>query len=365
MKIIRSTKCSLKFATEAKRQELAWVLEEYGRVVNVFIDAFWEQCPEKKELLKAIVNVPETWLSARLRKVAAREAIDMIQAVRQRDGEAALKPAHKGKRMCVSSTIAILEAPNEASEFDAWLTIRCVGEGIGLDLPIRFHQHWHKLASHPGSVRLNAYIITARYVQFSFQIETGKKRTEDEAVGVDTGVNVLAALSTGLKFGLDIKGLIEAINRCEPGSKRQKKPRRTLRQRMDEVAKEIMILAPALIVVEKLSHITRGTKQRRRPWRGTRRLLSAWAYRYWLERLRQACEWNRVSFRRVPPAYTSQRCSRCGHTEQGNRLSSELFRCRGCGYTGDADINAARNILSRFLTGAYGPGSQTTSVVRG
>jgi len=365
MKVIRSTKCSLKFATATKRAELARVLEEYGRVVNFFIDLFWEQPVDKSALLAAVVNQPETWLSSRLKKVAAREALDMIRAARERDGEEAIKPVHKGQRMCVSSTIATLEAPKNAGEFDAWLKIRCVGEGIGLDLPIRFHKHWHKLAEHPGSVRLNAYIITTRYAQFSFEIETGRKVTDGEPVAVDTGVNVLAALSTGLKLGLDIKEIIEAINRCEPGSNRQKKLRRALKQRMDEVVKEIMVLAPALIVVEKLSHVTRGTKQRRRLGRRTRRLLSAWAYRYWLDRLRMACEWNRVSYRTVPPAYTSQRCSRCGHTEQGNRLSSEMFRCRRCDYTDSADVNAARNILSRFLTGVYGPGSQANFMATG
>jgi len=365
MKIIRSTKCSLKFATDGKRQELECVLEEYGWVVNVFIDLFWEQPVDKSELLAAVVNRPQTWLSSRLKKVAAREALDMIKSARERDGQQATKPTHKGKRMSVSCTSATLEAPKNASEFDAWLKVHCVGEGIGLDLPIRFHQHWHKLATHPGGVRLNSYIITATHVQFSFQIETGPKRRDGEALGLDTGVHVLAALSTGLKLGLDIKRLIEAINRCEQGSKQQQKLRRALRQRMDEVAKEIMLLAPLMIVVERLSHVTRGTKQRRRLGRKTRRLLSPWAYRYWLDRLRMACEWNRVSFRSVPPAYTSQRCSRCGHTEQGNRLRSEVFRCRRCGYADDADINAARNILSRLLTGAYGPGSQMTSLVMG
>jgi IS605 OrfB family transposase len=363
MKIIRSTKCSLKFATEAKRQEVQQVLAEYGRVVNFFMDLFWEQPVEKSGLLAEVVNRPETWLTSRLKKVAAREALDMIASARERDGERAVKPVHQGRRMSVSSTIATLEAPRDASEFDAWLKIRCVGEGIGLDVPIRFHQHFNKLTQHPGSRRLNAYIITSQSVQFSFAIETGRKVADGEWLGVDTGVRVLAALSTGLKLGVDIQALMEAINRCEHGSKRQQRLRRGLRQRMDEVAKEIMRLAPALMVVEKLSHITRGTKQRRRLGRKTRRLLSAWAYRYWLERLRLACEWNRVSFRSVPPAYTSQRCSRCGHTEQGNRLRSEVFRCRGCGYTDDADVNAARNILSRCLTGAYGPGSQTTFVV--
>jgi len=40
MKIIRSTIGSLKFATEEKRRQLAEALQEYGRVVNFFIDLF-------------------------------------------------------------------------------------------------------------------------------------------------------------------------------------------------------------------------------------------------------------------------------------------------------------------------------------
>ena len=38
MKINRSSKCSVKFATRAKRLELQKVLSEYGRVVNIFIE---------------------------------------------------------------------------------------------------------------------------------------------------------------------------------------------------------------------------------------------------------------------------------------------------------------------------------------
>ena len=70
-------------------------------------------------------------------------------------------------------------------------------------------------------------------------------------------------------------------------------------------------------------------------------------------RVQQQCEWNRVSFRTVSPAYTSQRCFACGHIDRRNR-SGEKFRCQACDYSGNADINAARNILERFLTGKYG-----------
>ncbi|EPJ9238413.1 RNA-guided endonuclease InsQ/TnpB family protein [Escherichia coli] len=48
----------------------------------------------------------------------------------------------------------------------------------------------------------------------------------------------------------------------------------------------------------------------------------------------------------VPPAYTSQRCTCCGHTAKENRLSQSQFRCQVCGYTANADVNGARNILA-------------------
>jgi putative transposase len=47
----------------------------------------------------------------------------------------------------------------------------------------------------------------------------------------------------------------------------------------------------------------------------------------------------------VNPAYTSQRCSVCGHTEAGNRLDRDTFLCLSCGHAACADDNASQNIL--------------------
>ena len=122
---------------------------------------------------------------------------------------------------------------------------------------------------------------------------------------------------------------------------------------MDEVAKEIATSDPRLIVVEDLRKLNQKTKLKRRLSKNMRRSIGSWAYAYWLDRLQQACEWGRSTFRRVCPSFTSQMCSTCGHVDQENR-SGENFLCQSCGYTDDADINAARNILDRFLSGPYG-----------
>lgn len=48
----------------------------------------------------------------------------------------------------------------------------------------------------------------------------------------------------------------------------------------------------------------------------------------------------------INPAYTSQKCACCGHTAKENRQTQSQFECLECGYTANADINGARNILA-------------------
>jgi len=400
MKVIRSTKCSLKFATENKLNQLEEVLTEYGKVVNIFIDYFWNNSVKisKKDLLKPIVDIPDTWLSARLRKVAAREAIDMVFSVKEvfssnkdqlnltiksiqskinslkktintRQNRKKInnlycklkklnnkysmmqphKPKHLGNRMNVSCTIAELQSSKNA-KFNAWLHLSSIGNKVIIDLPIQYHKHFNELNS--IGKRLNSYIIKKDYVQFCFEIETGKKKDVNILVGVDTGINALASLSNGEQFGRDIKDCIDRVKRCKVGSKGRKRASYSLKQRICEVAK-VVVKKAELIVVEKLKNLNNNSKLKGRLSKNIRSSIGNWNYRFWLNRLEQQCEINRVSFRTVLPYYTSQKCNQCGYTDRTNR-SGEIFQCQKCGYSGNADVFAACNILERFVTGKYG-----------
>ncbi|HEV2372423.1 MAG TPA: zinc ribbon domain-containing protein [Streptosporangiaceae bacterium] len=57
---------------------------------------------------------------------------------------------------------------------------------------------------------------------------------------------------------------------------------------------------------------------------------------------------------RVNPAFTSQRCSACGHIAAGSRESQALFHCVACGHTLNADVNAAINIAAGHAVTARG-----------
>jgi putative transposase len=49
--------------------------------------------------------------------------------------------------------------------------------------------------------------------------------------------------------------------------------------------------------------------------------------------------------RLVPPAFTSQTCSACGHRDPRSRPGcGRVFACTACGHQAHADRNAARNI---------------------
>ncbi|MFC8372020.1 transposase [Streptomyces sp. CB02400] len=56
---------------------------------------------------------------------------------------------------------------------------------------------------------------------------------------------------------------------------------------------------------------------------------------------------------KVPAPGTSRRCSACGLTTPGSRESQAVFVCKNpdCGWSGNADHNAARNVLHLYRTG--------------
>ncbi len=62
---------------------------------------------------------------------------------------------------------------------------------------------------------------------------------------------------------------------------------------------------------------------------------------------------------KIPAPYTSQNCNKCGRRDKANRLTQSTFKCISCGYTDNADLNAAANILASGIgatarRGAFG-----------
>lgn len=346
----------MKFLTESKREKLYEIMDEYSRVVNSFIDLFWGNHFTQKDLTKEITNLPDSWLSARMRQCAAREALGMVEgAYRKAEvvGEEPLKPIHTGKKMILSAQTVRIEKGRNS--FDLWLVLHSVGNGIKIYIPLKRHRHMNWFQAWEMS---NTVVIHRQYVQFSFEKEVGSKKTEGQLVGVDVGINHLLATSMGELIGSEVKSLINAIKRKKQGSKGYKRAKKTLSYYLHKIVKEFFRYHEdlRLIVVERLNNLKQGKQHNRS--KAFRKTLSNWNYRELLEIIQMRSEENRVSFRNVNPYKTSQQCPHCSHTERDNR-SGEKFRCLRCGYANQADIVGSLNILDRFISGRYGAAFQT------
>ena len=201
-------------------------------------------------------------------------------------------------------------------------------------------------------------------------------------VGVDRGIKVSAALSTGelLTVGKLSPGrqrrllrLERSLARCQRGSNRRTRVKRNiakLRSRQASMRKDWcekvtthLAVSFDLIRVEALdvramTRSARGTatKPGRRVAQkaGLNRGILENSWGMFVTRLDQKAP-GRVE--RVHPAYTSQRCSACGKVDAKARQSQAVFACPSCGYTGNADVNAARNIaVGRPVTARGGVG---------
>jgi IS605 OrfB family transposase len=70
----------------------------------------------------------------------------------------------------------------------------------------------------------------------------------------------------------------------------------------------------------------------------------SWAFSQLRELITYKAAWAGVSLHLVDPRNTSRTCSTCGHCEKANRRSQAEFLCQRCGFTVNADYNAAINI---------------------
>lgn len=73
----------------------------------------------------------------------------------------------------------------------------------------------------------------------------------------------------------------------------------------------------------------------------------SWAFYQLRQYITYKAAWAGVPVHLVNPRNTSRACSACGHCEKANRKSQAEFLCQRCGFTLNADYNAAINISRR------------------
>lgn len=184
------------------------------------------------------------------------------------------------------------------------------------------------------------------------------------ALGVDLGVINLATDSDGETYSASA---IEKVRQKRDFQRRQlqrkgtKSAKRRLRKLSGKqatfqkivnhtIAKAIVQKAQRTNRAIRLEDLTNIRQRVRARGREHRARLSNWSFAQLGAFIQYKARLAGVPVGFVDPAYTSQKCSRCGHTAKSNRRSQGLFECRECLYFLNADHNAAINIREGDVT---------------
>ena len=115
---------------------------------------------------------------------------------------------------------------------------------------------------------------------------------------------------------------------------------------------DIVAARGGVLHIEKLLGIRDRTKKTRK----VNCMLHAWPFAQLFALIRYKATLVGVPVIEEDPRHTSRQCSRCRHTEKGNRPRQAQFLCKACKCEIHADLNAARNLAARGTCSSGMPG---------
>jgi len=187
-----------------------------------------------------------------------------------------------------------------------------------------------------------------------------------ETVGIDRGINKIAVTSANKFYsGKSSKRIISGYRKLRDklqskGTPSAKRHLKRLSQKENSyradvnhcVSKSIVAETNpgAVLVLEDLKSIRQNCRFRKKQ----RAQVHNWSYFQLQQFLTYKATEKGIAVEYVDSRYTSQKCSVCGYTSRSNRASQANFKCKKCGLTLNADLNASRNIRQNYLTATCG-----------
>jgi len=213
------------------------------------------------------------------------------------------------------------------------------------------------------------------YVSILCELEVAEPaHASTSAVGIDRGITIMAACSDGKDYG-NIRAFKKHGKRLAKAQRilsrkvkfsnrwhKQKEKVQLIHSKISNMRRDALHKASteisnnhAMIILEKLgvsrmSKSAKGNNEKHgvhvKAKSGLNRSILDAGWSMFASMLEYKQAWKGGFVEYVPAAYTSQRCSACGHTAKANRVSQSKFKCGACNHTANADRNASLNILA-------------------
>lgn len=200
------------------------------------------------------------------------------------------------------------------------------------------------------------------HIPVTCEISELKKSEISNVVGIDRGIRFLAVTydSNGKSVFYDgnivkqkrahYKALRKQLQQVgTPSSRRRLKAigqreNRWMQDVNHQVSKALVGTNPdgTMFVIEDLTGIRSATERVKEK---NRYISVSWSYYDLEQKLYYKALGNHQLVKKVNPAYTSQTCPKCGHTEKANRNKKiHFFCCKNCGYKSNDDRIGAMNL---------------------
>ena len=379
--MIRATKHTISFSNTGKINKKEEFRIACAHAVQSYIDYFWTNglthedkifnpntnnwnCPSLSTTKNIELPNECKKLSARALKCCITQALAMIRAVTSK--------YHKRQKMvkkkigCKSNKIRKLQSfidkniptkpiinidkfkielnsiccsfSESDTSFDAYITLSSLGKSFGkIYIPIKYTERSNYWKS-KGKI-MKSFLIGKDNIEIRWDVKP-ETNNSDIIVGADTGQTTCLTLSSGIattkcKHGHDLKSINKKMSRKRISSRAYKKAAIHQTNYINWSVKQIINQSNIKeIRLESNKNIKKGKK--------TSKTLMMWSYTQIEKAVNLNCEERNVSVELQNSPYKSQRCSNCGYTHKLNR-KSELFLCRKCKFTCNADMNSALN----------------------
>jgi putative transposase len=351
-------------ANVSKLQKLDELAAEHQRVVQAYVDwliAHAVRQPDKYAIIPE-VEVP-TPLSDRWQRCAWQQACGIVQSWYSNERE--IPPVLRNLCIQANANVVVIE-PSKSPAFDFWLRISTLEAGQPVRVPISLYGRAKDTLNEFPKLCMGVTLNKRDGQWYATLVveRRGPKPKPSEIIGVDIGMANIVSTSQGKRYGQVSPELRRRVERSTEKRRRKQKLNACLKKKgqptldlrddraeafaRNEIGRALNQMlddlpAGAAMALERLS-----VKDMRFKSRQMNRALRASQLGYARDKLKFKLDERGIRYRSVQPAYSSQQCSQCGFTLSMNRRSQDKFVCLWCGYTANADENAASNIAERF-----------------
>ncbi|MBE9227971.1 transposase [Phormidium sp. LEGE 05292] len=359
-----SVKCKLQVPVEL-RQEIDRTLRGFADACNqIYEVATAENCWNTTKLHHLVYKA--------VRASTGLKANHVCQAIRRVIGNVkAVKQVHKFRPTSINLDIRTFQYIEELQTVG--ITLMC--GRVKFKLSIGNYQLALLKGQNPTAATLNKTKQGDYYINICVYLPTEPTGRTPKVIGVDLGRRDIATTSTGKAWnGKQIQNVRDRYSKVRANIQRKRtRSARRLTRRLSgresrfqkwlnhNISKQLVREAKqfnAALAFEDLTNIRESLNQKPRS-KTERRRTNNWAF-YQLRMFTQyKANIAGVPIVFVPPAYTSQTCSRCYHfhpVKGKSYRNGKIFKCGHCGFEHDADINAA-NVIAALGASVISPES--------